>query len=49
MMVALKHMEGHLVLEAFLQFVDLDNSKTLVGKIELSRKDMILVSQSNEG
>jgi hypothetical protein len=49
MMVALKHMEGHLVLEVFLQFVDLDNSRTLVGEIELSRENMILVSQSNEG
>jgi hypothetical protein len=43
MMVALKHMEGHLVLETLLQFVDLNNSRTLVGEIELSREDMILV------
>jgi hypothetical protein len=49
MMIALKHMKGHLVLETPLQFVDLDNSRTLVGEIELSKEDMILVGQSNEG
>jgi hypothetical protein len=43
MMIALKHMEGHLVLEAPLQFVDFDNSRTLVREIELFRKNMILV------
>jgi hypothetical protein len=42
-------MEGHLVLEGPLQFVDVDNSKTLIGAIELSRKDMILVGQGIEG
>jgi hypothetical protein len=49
MMVVLKHMEGHLVLKGLLQFVDVYNNRTLVGEIELFRKDMILIGQNIKG
>jgi hypothetical protein len=36
-------------LEVPLEFLDLNNNKTLVGLIELNRKDIILVAEAFHG